>query len=210
MVRPTRVLRDCSGSGAAEFALVLPLLLILMFGILDVGRFMWTVNTIDKAVQAGARYAVVTDPIVPALGTSDFVGVGGLTQGDRIPASAMATITCTGTATTATCTGCSGAITSCSANAVSFNNIVARMQYYDSDIAPENVIVEYRGSGIGYAGDPLNSTNWTNHPQIQPLVTVKVQGLTFDLVMALTLIHFDLPSFSTTLTAEDLSGSGSA
>src|SRR5438552_2784857 len=100
-----RLKRDQSGSSAAEFALVLPLLLVLLFGIIDAGRWIWTYNQAEKAAQMGARMAIVTDMIEPGIGTG-YVGVGGLTQGDIIPASAFGKITCTSsgcTCTTALC-----------------------------------------------------------------------------------------------------------
>jgi Flp pilus assembly protein TadG len=37
-----RLLQDRSGSSAAEFAMVLPLLLVLLFGLIDTGRFLLT------------------------------------------------------------------------------------------------------------------------------------------------------------------------
>ena len=55
------LLRDRSAASAAEFALVLPLLLLFLFGIIDAGRFMWEYNRAEKATQVGARVAVVTD-----------------------------------------------------------------------------------------------------------------------------------------------------
>ena len=36
-----RLLRNRSGASAAEFGLVLPLLIILLLGIIDAGRFIW-------------------------------------------------------------------------------------------------------------------------------------------------------------------------
>jgi Flp pilus assembly protein TadG len=205
MVTPSRLVRDSSGSTAAEFALTLPLLLIFIFGMIDAGRFMWTMNMVQKASLAGARYAVVTNPVLPALTTTDFVGSGGLSQGDRIPASALPTITCDQTS----CTGCSGAITDCTIDATAFANIVSRMAFYYPGISAANVIVQYRGSGLGFAGDPSNDVNWSHHSQISPLVTVQVRDLSFDPITTLLLAHIDLPSFSTTLTAEDLSGTQS-
>jgi hypothetical protein len=44
-----------------EFALILPLLLLLFFGIIEVGRLMLSYNTIANAAREGARYGIV-DP----------------------------------------------------------------------------------------------------------------------------------------------------
>jgi Flp pilus assembly protein TadG len=60
-----QLLRDRRAASAAEFALVLPLLLVLMFGIIDMGRFFWQLNESEKATQMGARMAVVTTPVLP-------------------------------------------------------------------------------------------------------------------------------------------------
>jgi Flp pilus assembly protein TadG len=191
-----RLTRDQSGSSAAEFALVLPLLLILLFGIIDAGRWMWTYNEAEKATQMGARFAVVADPISPGVDSS-FVGVGGLTQGDVIPASAFGKITCTSS-------GCSCSTTPCptlgTANSTAFNNIVARMRVFLPQLTANNVAVEYSSSGLGYAGSPVL-------PDLSPLVTVKITGLTFKPITTLTLTNMTMPSFTTTLSAEDLSGS---
>ena len=39
-----RLFRDRAAASAAEFALVLPLLMVFLFGIIDAGRFMWDYN----------------------------------------------------------------------------------------------------------------------------------------------------------------------
>lgn len=64
--------------------MVLPLLLILLLGVIDVGRLMWTWNRAEKATQMGVRYAVATDMVPNGLAAYSFVVSGGLTQGDAI------------------------------------------------------------------------------------------------------------------------------
>jgi Flp pilus assembly protein TadG len=52
------------GAVAVEFALVLPLLMMLVFGIIDFGRAYYTLNQIISSVREGARYAaVLEDPL---------------------------------------------------------------------------------------------------------------------------------------------------
>jgi Flp pilus assembly protein TadG len=55
-----RICRE-DGAAAIEFALVLPLLLILVFGIIDFGRLLFTANTLTSAVREGARFASVQE-----------------------------------------------------------------------------------------------------------------------------------------------------
>lgn len=48
---------DRSGAAAAEMALVLPLLLIIMFSSLELGNYFMNQSTLVKAVRDGARFA---------------------------------------------------------------------------------------------------------------------------------------------------------
>lgn len=197
--------RDRSGSTAAEFALTLPLLMVLLFGIIDAGRWIWTYNQAEKATQMGARFAIVTSGIAgdAASGTgvySSFVGVSGLTQGDVIPASALGKITCTSSGCTCTTTPCP---TLGTANTTAFNNVVTRMKYYLPSLTAANVTVEYSSSGLGYAGSPVL-------PDLSPLVTVKIgtpTALQFRPLTIFAITSVNMPPFTTTLSAEDLSGS---
>lgn len=56
-----RYLIDSRGSSAVEFALALPMMLVLMFGGLEAGHFFWTEHKLVKAVRDGARYAARLD-----------------------------------------------------------------------------------------------------------------------------------------------------
>jgi TadE-like protein len=48
-----------------EFALVAPLLLLLLFGIVDFGRVIYTYVTLSQAVNEGARVAIRDSPLLP-------------------------------------------------------------------------------------------------------------------------------------------------
>lgn len=49
--------RDEVGGPLAEFALVVPFLLLLVFGMVEFGRLIYLQNTLTKSVQDAARYA---------------------------------------------------------------------------------------------------------------------------------------------------------
>jgi Flp pilus assembly protein TadG len=206
MVMLRHLWRDEHAASAAEFGLIVPILTLLLFSVIDAGRFMWEYNRAEKATQAGARMAVVTNVVAGGLVTPNYVGQTysgvALTQGDRIPASALGTVRCTSTA--CTCTGTCPTGVPGTRNSAAFDLIRQRMQYMMPEIQPANVVVEYRGSGLGFAGDPD-----ATRPQISPLVTVKLTGMTFRPLAFLTFAAFTMPDFATTLTAEDLSGTAS-
>src|SRR5215813_5268309 len=50
------------GQTLLEFAMVTLVFFVLVFGITEFGRALWTWNTIVQATRAGARYAVVETP----------------------------------------------------------------------------------------------------------------------------------------------------
>lgn len=52
-----RALTDRSGAAAAELAMLLPLMILLLFGGFEGGHFIWTQHKLVEAVRDGARYA---------------------------------------------------------------------------------------------------------------------------------------------------------
>ena len=52
-------MRSEKGQAAVEFALVLPILLILIFGIIDFGRILYTKNALTSLSQEAARHASI-------------------------------------------------------------------------------------------------------------------------------------------------------
>jgi Flp pilus assembly protein TadG len=51
--------KACDGTTAVETALVLPAFLLLLFAIIEAGFLFWTQTTLQSAVEAAARCAVV-------------------------------------------------------------------------------------------------------------------------------------------------------
>lgn len=47
------------GQAIVEFALVLPLFLLILIGMVDVGRAIWANNSVANAAREAARYAIV-------------------------------------------------------------------------------------------------------------------------------------------------------
>lgn len=185
-----RLMRHCGGASAAEFALVLPLLIMFLFGVIDVGRLMWTWNRAEKATQMGVRYAIVTDMVPADLASHNFATGNGVPGGDPVPTSEFSSTTCD----TAACTGDWGY------NEVAFNLVVERMQAAMPEIGDANVEIDYENVGLGYAGDP-------HGPDVAPLVTVRLTGLTFQPLTTLIFgAAMNMPDFRAALTLEDGSG----
>lgn len=64
-------LRREDGAAVVEFALVLPILMILVFGIVDFARAFYTINSLVSAAREGARYgALLEEPLSSASRTA--------------------------------------------------------------------------------------------------------------------------------------------
>lgn len=50
-------IRNRRGTAAVEFALSLPLMLVLLFGAMEAGHYFWTEHKLVKAVRDGVRFA---------------------------------------------------------------------------------------------------------------------------------------------------------
>jgi Flp pilus assembly protein TadG len=203
---PLRCLADRRGAGAAEFALVLPLFLLVFLGTVDVGRLMWTWNRAEKATQMAVRYAVVAEMVPAGLETYDFaVSTPNIPQGERIPDTAFGGADCTASGGTVSCTPIapSTAAQLGTTDPVAFRAIVQRLQRIYPEATEANVRVRYSWSGLGYAGNP-------SAPDVAPLVTVSLRNLNFrPLFLSLFGGSVPLPSFSAALTLEDGSGNAS-
>lgn len=57
--RARRFARDDGAQSLVEFALLLPVFLLVVTGIFDVGRAVWQENSLAYAAREGTRYAIV-------------------------------------------------------------------------------------------------------------------------------------------------------
>lgn len=85
--------RDDSGQSLVEFAFILPVILLVVFGLLDFARLVWQENTLAFAAREGTRYAIVhgsagnpvvgptssSDPSIAAVVRSNAIGVPNIT-----------------------------------------------------------------------------------------------------------------------------------
>ena len=88
MRRPMRRLRGGRGQTLVEFALMMPLFALLLFGLLDFGRVVWAQNTVSEAAREASRVGIVS----PSASSSKYDSIRsaaiqrgpgiGLTAGD--------------------------------------------------------------------------------------------------------------------------------
>lgn len=205
MSAPSRLLHDTRGASAAEFALVLPLFLLLLFGTIDVGRYAWSLNQAEKATQTGARWAVATDMVASGLYSYSFATSSAIPQGTTVDATNFPGVTCQSSGGTASCTCAAGG--SCSfpltASNTAFTNLTTRMAQIYPGLTANNIVVTYSWSGLGFSGDP-------NGPDVAPLTTVSLRNVTFAPFSSFIFGNtITLPSFAYTLPMEDGSGTAS-
>jgi Flp pilus assembly protein TadG len=109
------------GAAAVEFALLLPLLLLIVFGIVDFGRLLNAQITLTQAAREGARLAALGQPNVVSR-----------TQG---AATGLSPVTVT--------------ITGCAPGAAATANATVKVSYSFSFETPVGAIAGLFGSGFG-------------------------------------------------------------
>ena len=65
-----QLVRSTRAAALVEFAIVLPILLLLVFGVVDFGRALYTANNLTSAVREGARLASAQISPDPTVGAS--------------------------------------------------------------------------------------------------------------------------------------------
>ena len=212
MTGALRLIRDTRGASAAEFALVLPLLLVILFGTIDVGRYAWSLSQAEKATQTGARWAVATDMVASGLYNYSFATSGGVPQGTIVNSTQFPGVVCQSSGGTASCACAAGG--SCAfpltASNSAFTNLVTRMAQIYPGLTANNVVVTYSWSGLGFAGQPRTPGVLIQAPDVAPLTTVSLRNLNFAPFSSFIFGgQITLPAFAYTLPMEDGSGTSS-
>jgi Flp pilus assembly protein TadG len=184
--------RDQAGSVLVETTVLIPIVFVFLLGSVDFLMAFYQWNIATKAVQVGARIAVVSDPVADGLNTlstSVLTAAPPVPAGDPMP---IFDVTCDGATASCSCTGaCTGVGTFSWA---AMNKIVcgrdntsgAQCDYSTQcqstsayfrgmcDIFPSitaaNVRIRYTQTGLGFAGRSGGPV---------PTVTVSLQNLPF-------------------------------
>jgi len=202
--------RDQSGTTTIEFTIVALLFLLLTFGLVEFGHMFWQYNSAAKAAQFGARLAAVSNPVWEELVNLEDTGSPGAAWETEY------TVTCDGASEDCTDLG-EGEYDDEAMNCLVFGRSEATPPCdtecdpagIDADeagmcdrfarIAPENVIVTYSHTGLGFAGRPGGPV---------PTITLQLTGLQFEFLALgdlLGLQDVTMPPFTVTMTGEDLS-----
>jgi hypothetical protein len=207
------ICRDENGAVFAEFAILLPIIVVVVCGSLDFLNAFYQWNAAAKAVEVGARIAAVSDPVAVGLNNLSNQAV----LDGSIPGAPLGSFTVTCSAESCSCTGRCGAITANSFDPAAMNRIVFgrgsaacgdAKSYYAAgmcDVLPSitaaNVVIVYTHTGLGYAGRPGGPL---------PTITVSLQDMQFQFFFLTALLgaHIAIPPMTTTITAEDLCSQG--
>lgn len=203
---------DQTGAVFAEFAIMMPVVVLIVCGSIDFLYAFYQLNAAAKAVEVGARIVAVSNPVAAGLNNlpNEAVLAGAEPKGP-LPSFS---VTCSDTrcACSGTCTGMTdnpfdsaamdrivyGQNTSCD-NTTSYYTI--GMCDLISSITPANVVIVYTQTALGYAGRPGGPV---------PTITVSLRNMQFHFFFLTPLlgIHIDMPPMTTTVTAQDLCSAG--
>ena len=103
------------GQAMVEFALVIPIFLLIIFGILDLGRAVYAYSTLNNASREGARLAMVDQTLthIEDVASAHAVGLG-VSVNDVVVEYRSAEdpdVACTGTLGTSEAVGCTAIVT---------------------------------------------------------------------------------------------------
>jgi Flp pilus assembly protein TadG len=213
-----RFLRDSAGASLVEFTLVFPVVMLVTLGTFDVAYMLFDWAAANKATFAGARRAVVLDPVATEvtqltyttagdhLGEACFDPKDGTANTDS-DCPTVDTV-CTPATTVGSCTN------GYTWNETAFANLFNVMKVIFPRLQRQNVQISYQTNGLGFVGRPNG---------LPMNVTVSIRCMTHELYFLGALMNWafaapagcpagtpagpSIPSFATTLTSEDMCSS---
>lgn len=201
--------REQSGVVLVEALISLPIVVLMITAMVELGLAMFQWNQTVRSIQLGARLAAVSSPVTGDRGSTyqtPLIAGYGTDQGGPIPGTVVS-VACgadTGTNCDATLiqrlvrggdNTCGGTLPGTSAG----------MCDIAPWVRPENVRVTYTRAGLGYVGRPYG---------VVTTVTVELRNLQFDFILLDAVLNLFLtnpkggiaiPSHPVTMTSEDLS-----
>lgn len=150
-----------AGAALLEAALLLPVLLLLVFGLMEVSFYFWTSSLAVKAVQLGARRAAVSDSVAvgPGLDLAESSTYWeGLPPGTPCFPDPGARSICPQIDVRCDLAGgCRCKAGSCNFRFVAarMKPILAAMQAVMPELRSDNVEISYATNGLGYIARPL-------------------------------------------------------
>lgn len=151
----SRFFRETAGAAMIEFTLILPLLLAVALGTVDVTLMLYDWSMANKAAYRGARVAVVSDPVAQNITDLDY-DTNPLHIGDLCfvvdSGAPDGTVACPTVTTTCSSGGCTP--NTWGYEPTSFALIVSEMQALFPRLTAANVEIEYRTTGLGFYGRP--------------------------------------------------------
>lgn len=204
---------DQMGAVFAEFAIMLPIVVLIVCGSIDFLYAFYQLNAAAKATEVGARMASVSNPVAAGLDNlPDEAVLNGEQPGGMLPSF---TVTCSDNK--CSCAGTCTDMVDNAFDAKAMDRIVYGQEASSCSkaeapsaigmcdilpsITPANVIIVYTQTGLGYAGRPGGPV---------PTITVSLRNMQFQFffLSALLDIQIAIPPMSTTVTAQDLCSAG--
>lgn len=198
----SRFRSDTQGSALVEAALVLPVLLLLLFGVIDFTLFVSQSSSANKAVHLGVRKAIVSDPVAAGPGLTPAESStywNGLPLGTKCSIDASNVSPCPVFAVECSAgSGCNCSGARCGFVLIQANMapILSAMRAALPQIRPDQIQVRYATNYLGYVGRPV---------PVPADVTVSITGMAYEPIFLNNLLGPSLPiRASATLPGESM------
>lgn len=196
-----RFRRDENGAVLVEGLLSMPIVMLMTIAMVECGMLLFQWNLTVKALQIGARFAAVSDPLISQADYDSLTGdTTGLVEGDPLP-TGTAPISCGAGAPACEPAGLARLMTGGDdCFTVTFGAPVGICDIARF-IQPENIRVTYHQSGLGYVGRPFG---------VVTTITVELRNQYFDFLFLDAILPdilggINIPAHPVTITSEDIS-----